>query len=531
MSAVMKASVAGELVEADEFFAPTPYGLIDGLFGQYNAMRARVERLSALMDDENGMALGYFKTGNANDDSRFPDASRLFRVGPAIKALDADFWQRTLNLTDVYNAMPQKRRDEWNESIRELKTPEFTEDNVSATMEALMAARGQFLAERVDGIFRGLSGEHVTNSPMAFGKRMILSYMFSDWGGVNSSKSGLVNDLRAIIAKFMGRDEPHWAASEQVLKAGMGRHGEWMSVDGGALRIRVYLKGTAHLEVHPDMAWRLNAILANLYPRVIPASSRTKPPKRTKTFTMMGRPLPFAVLALLAGCVNRGTNDVSLGYCKESEIKPARKEAIRVLESIGGAMQPDGLTIRFGYDPRDVLREIQVSGCVPDRVSHQYYPTPETVARAAVDMLDAGELGDCTFLEPSAGQGAIASMLPPDFTQCVEISGLHCTILEAKGYKVAQGDFLVWAEKASSESRLFDRVCMNPPYSEGRYLAHLQAAASLLAPGGRVVCILPASQRGKDLIPGLDYEWSPVFANQFAGTSIDVAIYAGSKAA
>jgi hypothetical protein len=72
---------------------------------------------------------------------------------------------------------------------------------------------------------------------------------------------------------------------------------------------------------------------------------------------------------------------------------------------------------------------------------------------------------------------------------------------------------------------------MNPPYSEGRWLAHLQAAASLLAPGGRVVCILPASQRGKDLVPGLDYEWSEVFANQFAGTSIDVAIYAGSKAA
>ncbi len=29
MSAVMKTSVAGELVEAEEFFAPTPYGLID----------------------------------------------------------------------------------------------------------------------------------------------------------------------------------------------------------------------------------------------------------------------------------------------------------------------------------------------------------------------------------------------------------------------------------------------------------------------------------------------------------------------
>lgn len=520
MSAVLKTSAAGELVEADEFFAPTPYGLIDGLFGQYHAMRARVERLASLMDDENGVALGYFKTGNANDDHRFPDAGQLFRVGPALKALDADFWQRTLNLTDVYNAMPQKRRDEWNESIRELKTPEFAEDNVSATMEALMAARGQFLAERVDGIFRGLSGEHVTNSPMAFGKRMILSYVFSEWGGTNSSKCGLVNDLRCIIAKFMGRDEPYWNASDAMLRACMERHGEWLSVDGGALRVRAYLKGTAHMEVHPEMAWRLNAILAALYPRVIPASYRTKPPKRTKTFTMMGRPLPFAVLKILDDLRIKGRL-ATYGYAKTD--KASSKEVSRVLQSIGGVRTDNGW--EFDYYPTDVIREIRLSGCIPDRVSHQFYPTPEAVARAAVALADIGP--DDVCLEPSAGQGGLADYMPKEQTGCIEISPLHCKILEAKGYDVACRDFLDYAK----ELHVADKIVMNPPYSEGRYLAHLQAAASILAPGGRVVCILPASRRGKDLIPGLTYEWSPVFANQFDGTSIDVAIYAGSKAA
>lgn len=525
MSAVLKTSVAGELVEAEEFFAPTPYGLIDGLFGQYHAMRARIERLSALMDDENGMALGYFKTGNANDDHRFPDASRLFLAGPAIKALDADFWQRTLSLTDVYDCMPAKRREEWNESIRKLTTPEFTEDNVAATMEALMSARSKFLAERVDGIFQGLSRTHVTNSPAGFSKRMIIDYVFHYYQSFGTTKAELINDLRRVIAKFMGRDEPDRDSSRRMLEACRTDHGVWHELDGGALRIRCYLKGTAHLEVHEDMAWRLNAILHTLYPRAIPANFRTKPPKRAKSFTMMQRPLPFAVLKILddlhiKGCI------ATHGYAETDNA--SGKEAVRVLQSIGGVWTNGQW--QFDYDPTDVIREIRLSGCVPDKVSHQYYPTPENVARAAVDMLDAGELGDNTFLEPSAGQGAIASLLPHDFTQCVEISGLHCTILEAKGYKVAQGDFVAWAEKARNDNRLFDRVCMNPPYSEGRWLAHLQAAASLLAPGGRVVCILPASARGKDLIPGLAYEWSPVFANQFDGTSIDVAIYAGSKA-
>lgn len=44
MNALAK-EVAGELVEADEFFAPTPYTAIDHLFGEYNAKREAIERV------------------------------------------------------------------------------------------------------------------------------------------------------------------------------------------------------------------------------------------------------------------------------------------------------------------------------------------------------------------------------------------------------------------------------------------------------------------------------------------------------
>jgi hypothetical protein len=269
------------------------------------------------------------------------------------------------------------------------------------------------------------------------------------------------------------------------------------------------------------MAWRLNAILHTLYPRAIPASFRVAPKKKAKTFTMMGRPLPFAVLKILDDLRIKGCA-VTYGYAQTDNA--SGKEVKRVLESIGGVRTDNGWS--FDYDPTDVIREIRLSGCVPDKVSHQYYPTPENVALAAVALADIGP--DDLCLEPSAGQGGLADYMPKAHTACIEISALHCAILKAKGHNVTQADFLAWATIPKKPQ--FDRVILNPPYSEGRWLAHLQAAASVLAPGGRVVCILPASQRGKDLIPGLEYEWSPVFANQFDGTSIDVAIYAGSRA-
>lgn len=63
--------------------------------------------------------------------------------------------------------------------------------------------------------------------------------------------------------------------------------------------VRAYLKGTAHLEVHPEMAWRLNMILANLYPMAIPPQFRQKPKRAPKDFVLMDNPLPFAVLSQL----------------------------------------------------------------------------------------------------------------------------------------------------------------------------------------------------------------------------------------
>jgi 16S rRNA G1207 methylase RsmC len=109
--------------------------------------------------------------------------------------------------------------------------------------------------------------------------------------------------------------------------------------------------------------------------------------------------------------------------------------------------------------------------------------------------------------------------------RCVEISALHCQILKAKGYAAIETDFLKF-----STTSLFDRIVMNPPFSEGRWQAHIEHASAMLANGGRLVAILPASAKGKDVLPGLKHEWSQVYSNEFAGTSVSVVILSASAA-
>ena len=527
----------------DEFFAPSSTDMVDGLVGQYRQARERIAAVAQFAEGDTCKAvIDYFLSGNANEDrgrlSMQTSADQMFQEDGAVAALNAAYWSKALNLTDVYDAMPQARREEWNKVIREQTAPEFEETVVRDTLVGLLNSRAKFLAERVDGIFRALSGEHVTNSPGAFRNRMIVANLVTSYGTTAWERVGFINDLRCVIAKFMGREEPKWDASSSVVDfARRERRGEWVTLDGGALRLRAYKCGTAHLEVHPDMAWRLNCVLAHLHPLAIPPEFRAKPKKQSKSFVMMGRPLPFAVVALLASMEkayvfteNTGPDAWRNKY-RRSEIKnavqfhsgavsPARKEAERVLAYLGGVKvnnERGGEYFEFDFHPGDAIKEVAASGCLPDQKAHQYYPTPEGLAQVAVDMAQIGPHHEC--LEPSAGTGSLADLMPKTVTTCVEISPLHCKVLEAKGFNVAQSDFLKW-----ESAYKFDRIVMNPPFSEGRWQAHLERASSLLAKDGRLVAILPASAKGKDVLPGWDLEWSRVFDNEFAGASVSVVI-------
>jgi hypothetical protein len=523
--------------DGDQFFAPASTDLIDGLVAQYQAMLARIQEVGAMVTGETAGAIGYFLEGNSERGRHgVPGVAHLFEVKGAVAALNSAYWSKAMHMTDVLNVMPQKRRDEWNNLIQEKKCPDFEYETVRSTLSDLLDKRHMFLAERVDGIFRGLSGEHVTNSPAAFGKRMIVARVLNEYGHTNFSVSGLINDLRSVVAKFMGRDDPNYRASEHLIYGLKGRWGEWVQVDGNSLKIRLYKKGTAHIEVHPNMAWRLNSVLASIYPLAIPSEFRRRPKKNPKEIELIQRPLPFAVLNALSN-LKQAKRMVELGDWVSSSRyefvantvsgdlgsdKHIAAEARNILESIGGVKTKEGWW-QFDYDPMPVIDTIVTNGCVPDQKSHQFYPTPESVAEAAIDLAEIEDHHAC--LEPSAGTGGLADHMPKEKTLCIEVSGLRCGVLKAKGYDTVQEDFIAFAGKTTSR---FDRIVMNPPFDQGRWMAHLEAAACLLAPTGRLVAILPASAKGKDLLPGLECVFPKTFDNEFSGTSVSVVIMVAS---
>ncbi|MCQ8118514.1 DUF4942 domain-containing protein [Methylomonas rosea] len=542
--------------EDGDFFAPVSADAIDCLLAKYNADLTNIRLVEDFMNGGAGGVVHYFAEGSKNHSgSSHHYYSTTFRADWAVEALKSAYWSRAIAMTDVMDYMPQKRRDEWRASIdkpmgvkkhlsaydRSMRIqngeptdideweiqpiPDFTEDTVRATLTQLLLSREKFFAERVDGIFRALSGVHITNSPVGFGKRMILNRVYTVHGkgfySQNSSMAGYINDLRSVIAKFMGRDEPAWYITSRTID-NIPKDGQWNVLDGGAIRIRLYMVGTAHLEIHPDMAWRLNAVLASLYPAAIPAQFRTKPERKAKDIALLQHPLPFAVLSILAESKPRHNEKrVQLPFGSQSTNKFAWEEASRVLQSIGGVDRRLG-NYEFNYCPANVINEIVMSGCIPDHRSHQYYPTNGDLAQRAVEEAEIQPTDQCA--ETSAGQGGIAAFMPTDRTTCIEISPLHCEILRSKGFNTIEADFLEWAKYQPAQ--VFDKIVINPPFSDGRAVAHVITSMQLIKPSGRLVAILPSSYINKafDVAGEWSFTWSSPIENAFSGTSISVAI-------
>lgn len=451
----------------------------------------------------------------------------------AVKLLMAEYWERAIAKTDIREHMPAARKQEWYEQIKALTFPDLTLEALYSTLSTLLSERDRFFAERVEGFYRALSGDHKTNSinPTGFYHRLIVADCH-DGGSVNHYRGDQISDLRYVIGKFIKREgNPSWCSSNELIKIMLRRPGEWHEVDAGALQMKVYKKGTCHIQVHPDLAWRLNEVLAILYPRALAPECRKPNPKMMREYNLTQNLIPFDVLDCISEMkpayersdnryVSRG-NRIPNGYnlyARHDKHLYAKCKAL--LELIGGVEQGYA-TFRFDYCPDDVLRKMIVSGMVPDTVSHQFYPTPEPLAEKMVSML--GALPGANLLEPSAGRGAIATKLQGNVT-CVEVDPLLSEVLRSKGLNVITADFLPWAKASLAENKLYAGICMNPPFSQGRAYEHITAAIKLLEVNGVLVALAPAACGRRIKSENTTVELVPVGADEFPGVSIELCI-------
>ncbi|WP_050515039.1 methyltransferase [Streptomyces rimosus] len=162
-----------------------------------------------------------------------------------------------------------------------------------------------------------------------------------------------------------------------------------------------------------------------------------------------------------------------------------------VLEAVGGRWTKQAGAHVFPVDAAEAVAPVLATGEVvtlrEKRNDAQYFPTPAAVVDR---LLAAADLRpDMEVLEPSAGSGAIASAAAARgaVVDCIERDPGYAAVLADTGAArtVRVADFLTVAPEP-----VYDRVVMNPPFTRGADVEHVQHALRFLKPDGLLVAVM-----------------------------------------
>jgi predicted RNA methylase len=138
-----------------------------------------------------------------------------------------------------------------------------------------------------------------------------------------------------------------------------------------------------------------------------------------------------------------------------------------------------------------------------DKINSFWRTPPEVVDRMLL-LADVGNLPpEAQVLEPSAGDGAIADKIwlvaPRVRLSCIEPDLRRRDILRSHGHRVVAETFeeFISLALAHGVDPRFQAIIMNPPFTTREdtkaWATHVDLALDLLALGGRLVAVVPAS--------------------------------------
>ena len=242
------------------------------------------------------------------------------------------------------------------------------------------------------------------------------------------------------------------------------------------------------------------------------------------------------------------------------------------------------LGLRSKEKANDPIKELERSMVGRTNDGLDFFPTPRNVVEQMIEMADLDS--DMKVLEPSAGMGHIADVLKDHGIQpdVIELSDKRQELLRLKGYNVVGNDFLTFDPKnrapnygdvfktadgkyqgimrgsgslGSNRVRLmreedgqmityfdrdelelvkmngvnYDRIIMNPPFSDRRDAAHIYHAFDLLADDGVMVAIAgegvffgkdKAAKEFQEWLDNVGAEVTPLDAGTFNDPSLPV---------
>jgi hypothetical protein len=254
---------------------------IDTLIMKRDAMVERIRQAHGLLNEANALAEGMFgdeyrghRLGLINYGSR-RDFGSEDGLNDMISEVDGRAWSFLLRESGLQTFMDAEARQKWFKAIEKNDVPPLTRANIEATFSALYDARGDMFERGVIAVFRSLSWDYKTNTPVMFGKRLVLRRIVDTAGYASVCYDGAnrLDDLTRVLSVLDGKPEPDYRHStlRRMSEASWPREHQDIVLD--YFSVRGFKNGNGHLTFsRPDLVDRMNAILAKHHPGALPAS-------------------------------------------------------------------------------------------------------------------------------------------------------------------------------------------------------------------------------------------------------------------
>ena len=192
------------------------------------------------------------------------------------KHLDSAFWRSLLNASGIRSMMSAKKQKEIDSQISNNETPPFEAEAIASTFADLYESRADMLEDGIVDLFRSLSWDYRTNSPLALGRKIIVTSVLDSYGTANTWRCDMLDDLVRILSVYDGKAVPEHRHGVYCLVSDAVQKGSY-AFGTAYFSAKVFRKGTCHITFHDQTSPLLdlcNRVIARRFPDVIACDRR-----------------------------------------------------------------------------------------------------------------------------------------------------------------------------------------------------------------------------------------------------------------
>lgn len=203
----------------------------------------------------------------------------------AIQRLDKGYWKKLIEMFNFNKLVSIAEMKNIRGDINDLKTPEFTKENVENFIYNLWSDRYLIFARKVDSALQQLSDDYKNNVNHLFSGKIVVPNHPKTYS-LHMNQCRQIDEIRQAIRQKLNYSQ-EFIPTYDLLQNWEMADLDWLDIDFDLMRIKKFKNNSLHIHFSEDLVAHFNDVLSYLHRNRLNQDnlkSKTKPYKRKREF-------------------------------------------------------------------------------------------------------------------------------------------------------------------------------------------------------------------------------------------------------